>query len=348
MWANNLLQYREQIESDVDLVPVSFDRRNYVSVDTNMLKRMYLGLKEFSAAVMEAKHIMDTQPIDVVHVCTSASISLTKDIAILKATKKRGIRSVIHFHFGRIPQLIEKNNWEWKLVKKVASLATTMVTMDMKSYKALRGKGFDHVVYCPNPLSMAIINQIEQERASIVRIPNKLMFVGHVLPSKGVYELVEACKRLDGIELHIIGKAEEPVKSELEAIARTKDNGQWCKFRGEIPHDQVIREMLSSSLFVFPSYTEGFPNVILEAMACETPIVTTSVGAIPEMIDMATGFNNGICVKPQDADAFYEAVKSFVDDPDYAKRAAHRSLLRVHELYAVPKVWEQLVDIWKK
>lgn len=345
MWAHNLLKYREEIESDVDLLPISFDRRNYVSVDTNIIKRVHLGVKEFSSAVKEAKSAMRREAVDVVHLCSSASISLTKDIIVLKAARKRNIKTVLHLHFGRIPELFKKKNWEWHLLKMAASLADTIVTMDMRSYDTLKQLKYN-VVYCPNPLSVDVEKQIKQEAGNLERLPNKVVFVGHVLPSKGVFELVEAGLIQDCIELHIIGKAEEPILSELKAIANKRDDGKWVRFRGEIAHKDVIREMLSASLFAFPSYTEGFPNVILEAMACGTPIVTTRVGAIPQMLDAGTGLY-GICVEPQDVTSFSKGMKAFLSDPIKAFDCANRAKMRVNEMYSSPKVWNQLVCIWK-
>jgi len=347
MWTNHILTYRNTIDSDVEIVPVSFDRRHYVSVDTNKFKRLYLGVMEYVSAVKEAKQKMTECHPDVVHIATSASMSLTKDILLVNAAKKRHIKSVVHFHFGRIPELSIQKNWEWRLVKKIVEMADAIVTMDQKSYKTLTGLGYKNIHYCPNPLSMAIIDKIQKEKDSIQRIPGKLLFVGHVLPSKGVYELVKACKQFDGIELHIIGKAEEPVRSELIQIASEKDGGSWMKMRGEIPHDEVLKEMMSASVFVFPSYTEGFPNVILEAMACGCPIVTTTVGAIPEMLDIEHGYNYGVCVKPQDTQAFADGLKQMLSDPDYAASCAVNAKKRVNEMYAVPVVWEQLSNIWR-
>lgn len=347
VWANNILKYKETIASDIDVIPVSFDRRHYVSSDSNIIKRMYLGIEEYFSAIKEATQKMDSGKPDVMHVCTSASISLTKDIILVNAAKKRHIKSIVHFHFGRIPELAQKQNWEWKLVKRIVESADVIVTMDMQSYKALTCLGYNNIHYCPNPLSVAIMSQIEKEKGFIERIPGKLLFVGHVLPSKGVYELVNACKKFDGIELHIIGKTEESVRSKLLHIAAEKDCGSWLKMRGEIPHDEVLREMMSASVFVFPSYTEGFPNVILEAMACGCPIVTTTVGAIPEMLNIEQGFNYGICVEPQNTRAFADGVKEMLSDSDYAARCAERAEKRVNEIYAVPVVWEQLSNIWR-
>ena len=346
IWANNIISYRQSINSDIEIIPVSFDRRNYVSVDSGIIKRVYLGIKEFASAIRESIRVMDVTKPDAIHVCTSASISLIKDIILLQAAKKKGIKTIVHFHFGRIPDLRLKNNWEWKLLKLTAKLANICITMDLESYNVLKENGFN-TIYCPNPLSLAVMDQINKEKDIINRIPNKILFVGHVLPSKGVYELVDACMSLDDIELHIIGKVEEKVYSELKAIVSKKCDGAWCDFMGEINHEMVIREMMSASVFVLPSYTEGFPNVILEAMACGCPIVTTTVGAIPEMLDMYGENKYGICIEPRNSRLLYDGLKKMLNDFGFAKMCAKNAESRVQELYAIPVVWNKLVDIWK-
>ena len=317
IWANNLLSYRSTISSDVELIPVSFDRKSYISASTSIINRFFLGVKDLTSSVVTAKKRMSNHDIDVIHICTSASYSLTKDIALLRAAKKSGVRSIIHFHFGRIPELITKNNWEWKLISKCLNLTSCAITMDLKSYNALRNKGYNNVVYCPNPLSLSIIEQIKAKIQSINRMDRRVLFVGHVIPTKGVYELVQACKDINNIELHIVGRAEECITEELLSIAHNKIECEWLKFRGEISHAEVLQEMMKSSVFVLPSYTEGFPNVILEAMACGCPIVSTAVGAIPEMLDINNGPNYGICVEPQDVNALRNSINVFLNNKEY-------------------------------
>lgn len=347
MWTRNILDYYHTIDNDIQVFPVSYDRKFNVLETTTVFSRFVYGIKDYLSSILETRKKMKDRDVDVLHLCTSANLSLYKDLFVVRMAKCFGVKAVVHFHFGRIPNLAQKQNWEWKLLKKVVETVDAVVTMDMKSYRTLTGLGYKNIHYCPNPLSMAIMSQIEKEKGTVEHIPGKLLFVGHVLSSKGVYELVSACKQFDGIELHIIGKAEEPVRSELQQIASEKDGGSWLKMRGEIPHDEVLREMMSASAFVFPSYTEGFPNVILEAMACGCPIVTTTVGAIPEMLDIEHGFNYGICVEPQNTQAFADGLKQMLSDPAYALACAERAEKRVNEMYAVPVVWEQLSNIWR-
>ena len=112
-------------------------------------------------------------------------------------------------------------------------------------------------------------------------------------------------------------------------------------------HEDVIREFFQADMFVFPSYSEGFPNVILEAMACGCAIVSSDVGAIPEMLDI-DGKACGVCFKPKSADEVLEAVKSVINDSDLKQRLAANAKERVYNMYAIPMVWKQMVKIWKQ
>lgn len=348
IWADNILQYHKSLDNQkVYITPVSFDRRHYISVDTSKLKRIYLGVAELSKSVANAERELKSQQYDAVHICTSASMSLFKDLRLVSLAKKYGAKSIVHLHFGRTPDLIKINNWEWKLLRRVIEKADSVITMDMQTYNSLRSCDYENVYCCPNPLSMSIINQVEAEKGTIERDSNKLLFVGHVLPSKGVYELVNACKKIDGIELHIVGKAESNVIDDLKRIAADHNNANWLKIRGEMSHDNVLRELMSAGLFVFPSYTEGFPNVILEAMACGCPIASSNVGAIPEMLNIENEAC-GVCYNPQSETEVLNAIKLLLCDPTLRGKYASMAESRVYSEYTVDQVYEKLFSIWKK
>ena len=250
----------------------------------------------------------------------------------------------MHFHFGRIPELAQQCNWEWKLLQRVVKLADVAVAMDMKSFGALRELGYSNVCYLPNPLSKGIMQQISDEATMANRVENAVSFVGHVIPTKGVYELVEACRSIKNIDLHILGKVAPDVRARMEQIA---GQGGWLVFEGEVDHHRVIRRMLTTSIFVLPSYTEGFPNVILESMACGCAIVTTPVGAIPEMLNIYSDEPCGLCCEPRNVEGLRSNVQWYLDHPQKAQQYAKRAVKRVNEMYAVEKVWGQLVGVWR-
>ena len=157
--------------------------------------------------------------------------------------------------------------------------------------------------------------------------------------------MVEACSQIPNIELRIVGKCSPEVESELRAIASENNQGEWLNIVGEVDHDGVLAEFLQADMFVFPSYTEGFPNVILEAMACGCPIVSSDVGAIPEMLDV-DGAPCGICFKPMSVDEVKTSVMSIIDNDQLKNQLTLNASLRLNENYTMTIVWRNLINIW--
>lgn len=346
VWGANMVNYHKEFGyKDVELIPISFDRRTYAEKHNGKFDQIVNGVKELRSAVTKAIRMINQKEVEAVHVCTSTHFSLLKDWLILRAAHKKGVKSFVHFHCGRVPLILQNGGWEAFLFKKVMRLTTTAITMDMKSYNALRNAGYKNVANLPNPLSLNIINQINSA-SDVPRHPRRMVFVGHVVASKGIYELVESCLSVESPELRIIGKVLPEDKEKIELIAKTKNNGEWLTWVGEIPHEEVIKELLAAELFVLPTYTEGFPNVILEAMACGNAIVTCSVGAIPEMLDIA-GDACGVAVEPRNTEIYRDALLSVIDNPCKILELSKKAVKRVNENYAMPMVWKQLVRIWE-
>ncbi len=347
IWGRNVLSYYHQTSSDITIDAVSFDRMFDVKENSTFIQRAMWGIKEYRSSIKNAIKTLDNQgPFDVLHLCTSAQLGLFKDYVVIRRAHKRGVKVVIHLHFGRTPELFLKNNWESKLLKRVLSMSDAIVSIDSETYTALRSNGYKASFYLPNPLSLPIINQIEVQKAKILRIPNKILYVGHVIPSKGVFELVQACKEIKGVELHLVGSVTGDISDSLKNRAVSKNNGTWLKIRGGIPHEEVINEMLSCGIFVLPSYTEGFPNVILEAMACGCSIVSTSVGAIPEMLGEKDEKKCGIIVPPHNDEQLKAAIARMLSNEKLKKEYGTNAQERVNQRYSMQKVWGQLVEIW--
>ena len=344
IWAQNIVSYYKTQTNNVLVDVVPYDRTTDVLSCKSLLKRAWLGFLDYRKPLKITKYKISHGSYDVLHLCTSASISLLKDIIVLRMAKRFGLKTIVHFHFGRIPELEKRNNWEWKLLKQVVHMADVTITMDYKSYQCLQNHGFNNIRYLPNPLSQRIRQQILNELPAISKEERKLCFVGHVIPTKGVLELVEVCKNIEGIKLHIVGNATPEIKKQMEEIA---ENGKWLIFEGEVDHERAIHEMLTSSIFVLPTYTEGFPNVILESMACGCAIVTCPVGAIPEMLNINSDEACGLCSEPKDTEGLRRNIQYFLNNPTKAQLYSKRAVKRVNELYAVEKVWEQLVSIWE-
>lgn len=344
-WTEHIIKFHNDNPQNIELQLLNNeDPISIVGGAKSIIHRIYSGLRNYYPILKSFKQIVDKEYFDLVHISTSASLALIKDLLIVNIAHKKGIRTVVHFHFGRIPQILKLKNWENYLLTKLLKKIDCAVVMDMASYNALSEYGYKNMCYLPNPLSQSVQNIIDKKN-TISRVPRKLVFAGHVVPTKGVFELVEACSKIDNIQLEILGAVNEEIKSSLEKIAG-ENNQEWLNITGNVSFEQVIEGMLSCDIFVLPTYTEGFPNVILESMACGCSIVTTPVGAIPEMLDINSNEPCGICVPPRNVEKLQEAIEYLLDNNDIAKRMGNLAKERVNNMYAIDKVWLQLCEIW--
>lgn len=342
-WTGHILNYQKNAKTNIELKHYYSDGKGAYS-NTLFLIRLYIGFVSYLPFLFGLRKELRYNQYDVVHFASSASISLMRDILSLKIAKRGGVKSVIHFHFGRIPELYKKRNWEQKLLHYVIKLADKVIVIDQRSYETLTKRGYKNIELLPNPLTDKVTEIIESNY-QIRKDDRKIVFAGHVLRTKGVFELIEACKTINNIRLKIVGYVTEDIKNELLSLAEVEKSG-WLEFSGELSFEDTIKEMLSAGVFVLPTYTEGFPNVIIESMACACPVVTTNVGAIPEMLDIENGCNYGLCVEPKDVEGLREAIQKMLTDRKFALNCGRNAQKRVNDFYSMKKVWDHLEAIW--
>lgn len=125
------------------------------------------------------------------------------------------------------------------------------------------------------------------DRSSIVG------YIGRLSEEKGVLNLIDAIilvlKERKDVCVMLCGKG--ALSDEIKSRIKNEDVEAYVKLRGWVPHDDVPRCLNELRLIILPSVTEGLPNILLEAMACGTPVLASSVGAIPDVvIEGKTGF----------------------------------------------------------
>lgn len=342
-WAKHITNYYNlDYEKDIDLKILDMGRTIYVNNYSNKFIRIKSALIDYKKIINNYFYNIKYFKPDLVHIASSASLSLIKDIIMLKKAKQSGAKTIIHFHFGRIPELKNKNNFEWKILFKVCLLADIVIVMDKQSYNTLINCGLTNIKYLPNPLSLNISKVITSNNNKH-REDRKILFAGHIIESKGIFELISACVQIPNIKLTFIGRYAEETVNSLRLIASEKEDDSWVEFLGEHSIERVISEMCTSSIFVLPSYTEGFPNVILESMACGCAIIATRVGAVPEMLDD----NCGIIIEPRNTSQLKDALNTLLDDPNKIYQISLNAKYRVNKLYSIPIIWDELVNIWK-
>jgi glycosyltransferase involved in cell wall biosynthesis len=139
-----------------------------------------------------------------------------------------------------------------------------------------------------------------------------LICVGRLAPQKGHLLLLEAARLLaaQGRDFKLVFAGDGELRGEIEELARRQGLADRLRITGWISSEQVRREILSARALVLPSFAEGLPVVIMEAMALERPVVSTFVAGIPELV--ADG-EHGWLVPAGDVCALVGAIRSCLD-----------------------------------
>jgi glycosyltransferase involved in cell wall biosynthesis len=162
------------------------------------------------------------------------------------------------------------------------------------------------------------VNEMRQ-RIGIAEAERVVLSVGRLSKEKAHSDLIEAFKLLravnpnPGCRLVIVGDG--PERDGLEAIARASGDNDRITFVGHVADVQPF--YATADVFVLPSHSEGSPNVLLEAMAAEVPIVATAVGGVPEIV---VDEESALLVPPQNPPALAAAIGRVLQDGSLARR----------------------------
>lgn len=116
--------------------------------------------------------------------------------------------------------------------------------------------------------------------------PQRLVCVGRLCEAKGQLLLIEATARLarKGIRFELVLAGDGPMRSEIDRLVQKHDLADQVRITGWIGSDEVRNEILAARALVLPSFAEGLPVVIMEAMALRRPVLSTYVAGIPELV----------------------------------------------------------------
>ena len=139
------------------------------------------------------------------------------------------------------------------------------------------------------------------------------LFLGILAPVKGVEVLLQAVEKTAAPDLLQVLVGDGPLRAELEQQAREGGFESNVHFAGQRPREEIVDWLNAADLLVLPSFSEGRPNVVLEAMACGRPVVASRVGGVPELVcDGVTG----LLLPAGDSAALSAAIRGLMGDRD--------------------------------
>jgi glycosyltransferase involved in cell wall biosynthesis len=285
---------------------------------------------------------------DIVHLHTSQGSAWLKDTFFVLAGKTLGRRVVLHVHAASFDELYgERTRFTQRYTRAVMGLADAVIAVSTEWRGYLeRIVPIDRIFAFRNCIAVdALPSRIPDEATAGV----KALFLGSIGVRKGAIDLLEAVSRLESggcpFELWIAGGEEKEgdllrLRTRLEEL-HLED---VCRLVGEVRGAEKARLLEEADLFVLPSYHEGLPMAILEAMAAGLAVIATPVGGIPEVVREG---HNGFLVAPGDVEALAERLTFLVRDRDLREVMGRRSReIAERELDVKPYV-ERLVSLYE-
>ncbi|HEY1255862.1 MAG TPA: glycosyltransferase [Terracidiphilus sp.] len=204
-----------------------------------------------------------------------------------------------------------------RLTRKVLREADSIVTVSRDLCATAISMGADPQATraVVNGCDLSVFHPMDQMEArkqlGINPEAETVVYIGRMDVKKGLRELVEAATLLHSerpnIQVYLIGHG--PDRLLIESAIRARNAAGYIHLLPACGFNDVAIWMTASDLITLPSYMEGCPNVVLEALACGRPVVATRVGGIPEILNNASGE----LVPPRDSSALAQALASVLD-----------------------------------
>jgi glycosyltransferase involved in cell wall biosynthesis len=148
-------------------------------------------------------------------------------------------------------------------------------------------------------------------------------------------------KSYANVRLRLVGDG--PDRERLERTIASKGLGPYVTLEGSVNQDRIRDYYRQADIFVLPSFAEGIPVVLMEAMAMEVPCISTFVAGIPELIRNDI---DGILIPPSDDQELALSIGRLIDDPDLRQRLGAAGRRRVIEKYDLDRNVAYLADIF--
>lgn len=309
---------------------------NYIGtmVEGSKLRKLWQAVK----AYMKFLKLLPEYPI--VHVNVASDSSYYRKSLFIKAAKRAGRKIVIHQHGGDFETFYEKeqNDRGRARIRQVLGMGDVFLVLSPKLKQFFKGiLEPSKVILFPN--AVPVPDSIEKEYGK-----QRILFLGRLCKEKGLRELFSVLPQLHEqfpqMRLLLGGIWEdEDLREEAAKMKEYVTDLGWLQ--GEAKKDYLR----ISDLFVFPTYFEGQPVSVLEAMAYQCGIVATNVGGIPQMVEQE---QTGLLIEPKDPEGLKSALEKLLSDPEVCERLGKNARAKVQKEFSIEKSLQELIKIYQQ
>lgn len=315
------------IEERVDLCYIG------TMVDGSKCRKLWQAVRAY------AQFLGKVLRYDIVHVNMASDSSYYRKSVFIRTARACRRKVVIHQHGGSFQEFYQQELSERgrRKARKVLSMGDAFLVLGTE-WKNFFGTliGEDRITVLPN--AVRIPEKTEKQYGS-----HRILFLGRLCRAKGIEELLYAVRQLrekyPDLHLDLAGVWEdEKLRAQVRTLEGCVTEPGWV---GGSRKQQYLREC---DIFVLPSYFEGQPVSVLEAMANGCGIVASEVGDIPDMIiDGETGFLS----RPQDAGSLMEKLDKLLADPALCRMLGENARRKAQADFSIESKLEQLLGIYE-
>ena len=306
------------------------------SGDANKFKKL---IKAIGGLIQMGYRLSCDRNIGIVHIHTASYNSFKRSSWFVLLAKLFRKKVILHIHGGGFKEYYATNpQWIISVLDKCDVIITLSVSWK-QFYQSITC--CPHIFIVENIISPPVLKQVGKSDDRF-----HLLFLGLVDRQKGIFDLLETMHEYievfrNKLVLHIGGNGQIYILREMIAQYELND---IVTYEGFVSGTRKTDLLLGCDAFILPSYTEGLPVSILEAMSYGKPILSTPVGGIPEVVEQNV---NGILFQPGDKKAMIEAIELIMNDEKKRTDMGQKSHERMKP-FLPENVERQLDSIYRK
>ena len=313
---------------------------NYVESYCNGSKKQKL-FKALSSYVCFVKQLFHNRP-DVVHIHSSFGPSFYRKIPFIYLGRWAGIPVVNHIHGAEFDSFYRQaSRCKKKLVRRVYRKCSRLIVLSKEWKKAI-----SHIV--PSDRIDIIENYcvIPKEPYDTGRHHNQILFLGELGERKGCFDIPAILEqvRRSCPDAHLVMAGDGQMEQVKEAFKK-KNLLPHVEFTGWVRGEEKRRLLQESAVFLFPTYYEGMPMAVLEAMSYGMGIVTTRVGGIPVLIRYN---ENGYLENPGQIAEIAADIACLLQDEEQCRRMGQQARTLAQQKYSLENHLQKLEQTYRK